>query len=178
MKRVLITATMSLFALLSSSLASAAPTTYTLWCRGGGTSSVDFEINNNGGSWSQYEKFFFAHGTQAFNPHAPVTQSTLQPGQCSWIDRAMNPDEPSYIYFAGFNGTGFKLKPDGTGKFTLDTTASPFNVNGVLDWESGLQHSDCYWSFQVYNEGVYEGRNTNAEFIPTGATGGLCPELQ
>ncbi len=68
--------------------ASAAPTSYSIYCRGGqGATDLNFAP---GGVILQKQ---FLHGTAAYNP------ANLEPGTCAWPDRAMRAAEPYRLYF-------------------------------------------------------------------------------
>jgi hypothetical protein len=66
--------------------ANAEPTSYTLRCRGGE------------GMTMQYFSTGLAFSLRFAIAHAPSTDAqALAPGQCTWLDRPLNPDEPTTL---------------------------------------------------------------------------------
>lgn len=68
----------------------------------------------------------------------------LAPGQCSWIDRAIGPNEPTCLAQAGVVTAAWIFPGNLSGSYFNSTNAP---------WLRGLLRSDVYQTFQVYNPG-------------------------
>ena len=120
---------------------------YELRCRGGGGlkfNSTPGRILPTGGQMMNVTVDFVA-GTQGAN--SPRT--SLNPGQCSWVDRGLNQAEPKQIrlemvYFAqqqqALHGSAVDHSPTAAERFPDAQNVPPY-----------LTSSDHYWSFWVYN---------------------------
>lgn len=69
--------------------------TYAMLCRGGGGMRVEMDrwTKNSGATWLRLEWRFQRGNAGVQNDDA----SRIQPGMCSWRDRAMNSDEPTKL---------------------------------------------------------------------------------
>jgi hypothetical protein len=123
--------------------AQAAPTTYPLKCRGTKSGELQFH-------------FSATTAMLGFKKAAHAAPAGLNPGECAWMDRALNADEPALIvqypqpsrsmfnntsiFFGSLNGGGQVVAP----------------VIGVTEpeigWLKDLMNADNYWLFQVYND--------------------------
>jgi hypothetical protein len=100
------------------------PRSYPLVCRGG--SGLKIDILRDG----KHIGFTFVQGTKSAN-------DGLAPGECSWIDRGMNADEPPRL-------SQYVEDMDSLKAGTL----APENR-----WYEELHSADKYWTFMVYNKG-------------------------
>lgn len=122
---------MTLWLGVAASASMAAPQSYPLVCRGGaGTLGYN---SDQGGSALMY--FAKAPG--------PSSQG-LQPGQCSWVDRAIGPNEPTCLRQANVGGASWI--------FPGNLTASYFNSTQA-PWLRNLLKAQNYQVFQAYNPG-------------------------
>ena len=99
------------------------PKSYPLVCRGGPSLKIDI----------------LRDGTKIGFTFVPGTKSAddgLAPGECSWIDRAMNADEPPRL-------SQYVEDMDSLKAGTL----APENR-----WYEELHSADIYWTFMVYNK--------------------------
>ena len=132
MKRILLSALIGvgmvalLFPRFSGSEAARTPEDYQLVCRGGG--SLVTGIAPGEGNIG----FTFVRGTK------PAGEG-LAPGECSWKDRGMYPNEPDRVSQHVEEGSD-SLKEGGT--------LAPENR-----WYEELHSSDKYWTFMVSNNG-------------------------
>ena len=132
MKRILLSALIGvgmvalLFPRFSGSEAARTPEDYPLVCRGGG--SLVTGIAPGEGNIG----FTFVRGTK------PAGEG-LAPGECSWKDRGMYPNEPDRVSQHVEEGSD-SLKEGGT--------LAPENR-----WYEELHSSDKYWTFMVSNNG-------------------------
>ena len=68
----------------------------------------------------------------------------LEPGQCSWIDRPVNENEPHLISFE----TPQYFKPGGPSDRSPTAAETSPDVNTIVNYMADENH---YWSFFVYN---------------------------
>lgn len=142
--------------------AARAQTTYPMVCRGT-TSLSPMQFAVSPGSTSSSLYVYFTRGTQAFSA------ATLQPGQCTWLDRGIGPGEPAVlvqslpgtintVIFMGVRGT---LPPINLSTGSIDASKAPyFPLNATArDLENGtpegstLWNAGQYWTFNAYNNG-------------------------
>ncbi len=102
-----------LAALVLGSLAVAAPasaqTAYVLSCRGGPSMTIRTHADDD--AMNTYIRIFFTRGAHAASQQLPA------PGECSWLDRAMNDDEATSMY-AVFRGAMVWVDVRGDGRLT------------------------------------------------------------
>jgi hypothetical protein len=79
-------------ALLLAPASAHAQTSYTLWCRGGGDMQMVVGANAIDGHAVTWLRFHFTPMSTAAAASTPPG-----PGQCSWLDRPLNPDEPQTV---------------------------------------------------------------------------------
>jgi hypothetical protein len=108
----------------------AAPQSYPLVCRGGGGTLGLNTMANSG-------LFYFQ---KASGPAG----AGLGLGQCSWVDRAIGPNEPTCLRQTGVNGAAW-LFPGNMGQAYISTTNAP--------WLRSLSSPNTFQTFQVYNPG-------------------------
>lgn len=113
-----------------SGLASAAPQSYPLVCRGGGGTL---------GYNSQYSAALLY-----FQKASGPAGAGLAPGQCSWVDRAIGPNEPTCVrqQSAAANAWIFP-----------GNLAASYFTSDQAPWLRTLLKSNAYQTFQVYNPG-------------------------
>src|SRR5438309_3561768 len=115
-----------IFSLFSGSNAARTPEDYPLVCRGGGSlvTGIAPGERNIG--------FTFVRGTK------PAGEG-LAPGECSWKDRGMYPNEPDRV------------------SQHVEESSDSLRVGGTLApenrWYEELHSSDKYWTFMVSNNG-------------------------
>ena len=124
-----------IFSLFSGSNAARTPEDYPLVCRGGGSLVIGIAPGERDIG------FTFVRGTK------PASEG-LAPGECSWKDRGMYPNEPDRVSQHVEEGSG-SLKEGGT--------LAPENR-----WYEELHSSDKYWTFMVSNNGKGQLIATNA----------------
>lgn len=104
----------TLLPLRDSAAATTAPTSYALRCRGGST--MDMSLSSNG--------FGFVL-TFPVSHEAGDDPQTVAAGACRWVDRPLNPDEPTVLSFTHGSRARFNLPSvsgsDPTGGFTAST---------------------------------------------------------
>ena len=148
MKRIILSAlivvgmTAAIFQILSGS--EAAQQSYPLVCRG----SANLAIGTAPGEGNF--GFVFTRGTK------PASQG-LAPGECSWVDRGMHPQEPDRL--------SQHVEPNSP---SLKGNLAPENR-----WYEELHSPDKYWTFQVYNNGQGQMIVTGAR--PNGEMNGSPP---
>jgi hypothetical protein len=81
---------------------------YPLKVRGGGVPVTVSTIRRFKGGVVVYAHFSFKRGTKAAGPDG----KGLGPGECAWVDRRLNADEPCELLFYGFD-TKVLFTPDG-----------------------------------------------------------------
>src|SRR6266851_8029928 len=106
---------------------------YALVCRG--SANLEIGIAPNEGNIG----FVFTRGTK------PASQG-LAPGECSWVDRGVRPEEPDRL--------SQHVEPNSP---SLRGNLAPENR-----WYEELHSPDKYWTFQVYN-------NEQGQMIVNGA---------
>ncbi len=150
MKRILLSAliglgvTAAIFQILSGSEAALTQESYPLVCRG----SANLPIGTAPGEGNF--GFVFTRGTK------PASQG-LAPGECSWVDRGMRPQEPDRL--------SQHVEPNSP---SLKGNLAPENR-----WYEELHSPDKYWTFQVYNNGQGQMIVTGAR--PNGGMSGSPP---
>ena len=159
MKRIFLSALIGvgmvalIFPLFSGSSAAWKPQSYPLVCRGGGSLARDGGGLVTGTPPGERNiGFVFTRGTK---PAAGEWPSSLDPGECSWVNRGMHADEPDRVsqhVEAGSESLkeGGKLAPENR-------------------WYEGLQSEARYWTFMVYN-------NRRGELIATSARPNVPPD--
>jgi hypothetical protein len=86
------------------------PVLYPIKVRGGAVPITVSTIRRFKGGVVVYAHFKFKRGLKA----AGLDGKGLGPGECAWVDRRLNPDEPCELLFYGFD-TKVHFKPTGTG---------------------------------------------------------------
>lgn len=76
-----------------------APAGYILKVRGGPVPVTISTIRRTSGGVVVYAHFRFTRGSHA----AELRGQGLAPGECAWVDRGLNPDEPCDLLFYGFD---------------------------------------------------------------------------
>ena len=130
------------FHLFSGGGVAQTPQSYPLVCRG----NANLPIGTAPGEGNF--GFVFTRGTK------PASQG-LAPGECSWVDRGMYPQEPDRL--------SQHVEPNSP---SLRGNLTPENR-----WYEELHSSEKYWTFQAYNNG-------NGQLIVTGARPGRPGELE
>ena len=131
MKRIFLSALIgvgmvaAIFQILLGSEAARMQQSYPLVCRG--SANLEIGIAPNEGNIA----FTFTRGTK------PASQG-LAPGECSWVDRGMYPNEPDRLSQHVANG--------------LESLKSEGNTAPENRWYEELHSSDKYWTFMVYND--------------------------
>ena len=83
------TTAVGVLGLCAPDTAEAAPTSYSIYCRGG-QGATDLNIHWAGVAVEKQ----FLHGT------GPYDAAELRPGECAWPDRAMNASEPYRLFYS------------------------------------------------------------------------------
>src|SRR5437764_2028351 len=112
--------------LFSGSSAARTPEDYPLVCRGGGSLVIGIAPGERDIG------FTFVRGTK------PASKG-LAPGECSWKDRGMYPNEPDRVS---------QHIEEGSESLKVGGTLAPENR-----WYEELHSSDKYWTFMVSNNG-------------------------
>src|SRR5437870_1992443 len=99
---------------------------YPLVCRGGGSLVIGIAPGERNIG------FIFVRGTK------PAGEG-LAPGECSWVDRGMYPNEPDSVS---------QHVEEGSDSLKVGGTLAPENR-----WYEELHSSDSYWTFTVSNNG-------------------------
>src|SRR2546421_2580706 len=115
-----------IFSLFSGSNAARTPEDYPLVCRGGGSLVIGIAPGERDIG------FTFVRGTK------PASEG-LAPGECSWKDRGMYPNEPDRVS---------QHIAEGSERLKVGGTLAPENR-----WYEELHSSDKYWTFMVSNNG-------------------------
>lgn len=123
--------TLIVIAGLVASAAMAAPTSYPMQCRGGG--SITLGLNTQGNVGLLY-----------FQKAPHKAGLGLQAGQCAWLDRAIGPNEPVCLRKNGVNGAAWMF-PNNMGNNYFSTTNA--------EWLRNLLKSDKFHTFRAYNPG-------------------------
>ena len=132
MKRILLSALIGIgiltatFQIFSRSSEARMPEDYPLVCRGGGSLVIGIAPGEENIGFS------FTRGTK------PAGEG-LAPGECSWVDRGMYPNEPDRVSQHVEEGSG-SLKVGGT-------------LAAENRWYEELHSADSYWTFMVSNNG-------------------------
>src|SRR5260370_14405171 len=132
MKRIFLSALIgigmaaAIFQILTGSLAARAPEDYPLVCRG----AVSLVIGIAPGE--RNIGFTFTRGTK------PAGEG-LAPGECSWEDRGMYPNEPDRVS---------QHVEEGSESLKVGGTLAPENR-----WFEELHSANKYWTFMVSNNG-------------------------
>ncbi len=145
MKRVitLILVLVMSLALLPGTPDAAAQQGFYLVCRGGGNLYFDYTPFSNFSPdpqlWITFER-----GPQGVGS-GWSDLSSLGPGQCAWLDRAVAPDEPDRIIIVAP-----VIQPD---DFSITWTQGEVTgISSALYFINGLQDDSEYQSFLVYND--------------------------
>ena len=124
----------------AASSAWAVPQSYPLKCRGANTRDLLFTITPS--------------DIQMTFKKAPQNAVLgLQPGQCAWMDRALNANEPARIAYESFDGHS---RNQTSILYYGDKTVAGFMAgpSGAPEaFTNALTDPSKYWIFQVYNEG-------------------------
>src|SRR5260370_14649858 len=145
MKRIFLSALIgigmaaAIFQILTGSLAARAPEDYPLVCRGGGSLVIGIAPGERNIG------FTFARGTK------PAGEG-LAPGECSWKDRGMYPNEPDRVS---------QHVEEGSESLKVGGTLAPENR-----WYEELHSPDKYWTFMVSNNGAGQLIATSARPNP------------
>lgn len=128
------------FTLLGLGTASvAAPDTYALKCRGGG--ALGFVLNSSGEFRISFKKALSKAGADG---------GGLQRGECAWVDRALNNEEPSALVMQ----TGPKFK---VGAFMVHQMSPVpkgyYFFAAEQTWVYLFQTTDTILTIQAYNAG-------------------------
>lgn len=116
------------------------PVLYPVKVRGGDVPITISTIRRTLGGVVVYAHFKFKRGTKA----AGLYGKGLAPGECAWIDRRMNPDEPCELLFYGFD-TKIHFTPGGaTGApgYEISTEVRSNRGGKSYPW-----HKDFFQSF-------------------------------
>jgi hypothetical protein len=116
----------AIFYTSQTSKAAPTPEDYPLVCRGGGGLVVGIAPGERNIG------FIFVHGTK------PAGEG-LAPGECSWVDRGMYPNEPDSVS---------QHVEEGSDSLKVGGTLAPENR-----WYEELHSADSYWTFMVSNNG-------------------------
>jgi hypothetical protein len=119
---------LSLLCTFSFSLNSFANQSYPMVCRGGAGTL----------GYAPYKALFY------FTKSARPSGAGLQPGQCSWVDRAIGQNEPTCLQQSGVNDTAWI--------FPANRAASYF-TSASGSWLRSLLDATTYKTFKVYNPG-------------------------
>ncbi len=145
MKRIFLSAlvgvgmTAAILQVSSGSSSARTPEDYPLVCRGGGTLVIGIAPGERNIG------FTFVRGTK------PAGEG-LAPGECSWVDRGMYPNEPDRVS---------QHVEEGSDSLKVGGTLAPENR-----WYEELHSSDKYWIFMVSNNGRGELIATSARPNP------------
>ncbi len=152
----------TLAVLLATAGIARAQTTFPLVCRGA-NSLAPMQYAIYPGSSSSWLMVYFTKGTQAYSA------ATLQPGQCTWLDRGLRYAEPAVLVqilpgtintpvFLGVRGT---LPPMAISTGGADAAKAPYfpldvsarELEGGTPVGNTLFNSSQYYTFNVYNDG-------------------------
>ena len=142
-----VAAVAAIFYISPASTAAPTPEDYPLVCRGGGGLVVGIAPGERNIG------FIFVHGTK------PAGEG-LAPGECSWVDRGMYPNEPDSLSQHVEEGSE-SLKVGGT-------------LAAENRWYEELHSADNYWTFMVSNNGrgqliATSARPNKAKYVSTTA---------
>jgi hypothetical protein len=129
MKNMVFAFFLGLASLILSTSASAA--TYPLVCRGGGGT-----LGYNSPQNSAY--LYFQKSSQSAG-------AGLAPGQCSWVDRAIGPREPTCVQQSGVSATAWI--------FPGQQIVNSYFTSDRAPWLRQLLSAGTYQTFQVQNPG-------------------------
>jgi len=90
------------------------PVLYPIKVRGGGVPITVSTIRRFKGGVVVFAHFKFKRGTKA----AGLDGKGLGPGECGWVDRRLNPDEPCELLFYGFDAK-IHFTPGGSGGYGI-----------------------------------------------------------
>jgi hypothetical protein len=130
-----------IFFLLVSPEEGKAQTSYECVCRGGG--SLYFNYTPFSNFWSQPQIWVdqISRGPSAVGRDWQNRHS-LQPGQCAWLDRGMEPSEPNRIVI-----------PVNVNQFSISWhQGRVMGISSELYYINNLQDSNKFQSFFVYND--------------------------
>src|SRR5712692_10271781 len=129
-----------IFQFFSGASSARTPESYPLVCRGGGSLVIGIAPGERNIG------FVYTRGTK------PAGEG-LAPGECSWKDRGMYPNEPDRVS---------QHIEEGSESLKVGGTLAPENR-----WYEELHSSDKYWTFMVSNNGagqmIATGARPNAE---------------
>jgi hypothetical protein len=117
-----------------------APVLYPIKVRGGAVPVTVSTIRRFKGGVVVYAHFKFKRGTKA----AGLDGKGLAPGECAWVDRRMNPDEPCELLFYGFDAK-IHFKPGdraGAGGYVVSTEVRSNGAGKSHPW-----HRDYFQGF-------------------------------
>lgn len=121
------------------SIASSAQQSYPIVCRGGGELYFNYtpfsNFSKNPQIWISFQK-----SAQKAGGNWENIQS-LMPGQCSWLDRTVNSNEPDRIIIKDIRNFSIAWRP---GRVA--------GISSELSYINALQESNRYQSFDVYND--------------------------
>jgi hypothetical protein len=121
------------FVILMSQVGWAAPKTYPLVCRGGaGTLGFASGMGNGNVALFYFQK---ANGPAG---------AGLAPGQCSWVDRKIGPNEPPCLKQSNAASAAW-IFPDRLAQSYFNSSNAP--------WLRDFLRADSFQTFQVYNPG-------------------------
>ena len=115
----------------------AAPTSYPMQCRGGGT------IGLAASTRTAYMYFSKAPNKASFG---------LQPGQCAWLDRAIGSNEPPCIQQNNSDATAWITANNLPSSTASTSTHYQYNSNRS-QWMRKLLSTQEYYTFYAYNPG-------------------------
>ena len=138
----------ALLSLISISASAEPQPSYPLKCRGGKIENLTIEFSPTTASLG-------------FKKAAVAAPAGLKAGECSWMDRAIAPSEPSVLeqhpvspkVIFGTTTIRFGYAPGPTGPVTI---VAPL-IGGrdpELGWMKELMKPDTYWLFKVYNDRI------------------------
>jgi hypothetical protein len=142
----------------------ATPPTYPLVCRGGGNMYFSFystwpNVSSKPHIWIRFEKAARQIGSDW------EYLDELAPGQCTWMDRTVSPNEPDRITIL------YPLMD--TQDFSIGwSNGAVRGIDPSLPYIKALQNANCYQSFDVYNVNNQYFNATQ----PNWTWGSACPE--
>ena len=145
-----------LTALVFTGSAQANPPSYPLLCRGGPAMRIatNHDVNGAGIPGATAMWVYFNKGSAAGSVHAPG------PGECTWMDRTLNANEPAAMFIKSPN-VEFSCQVMGDGQIARDGSGIRLNVEGA-NWSAEARSWDTIvkgvmnhglFTVQVYNTG-------------------------
>lgn len=123
---------------VTSSVASAQPT-HAIVCRGGGELSFNYVPFSNFSPDAQIWITFQRGGQKAGSNWENI--GALMPGQCSWIDRPVNDNEPNRIIVKDIRNFSISWN-----------RGRVMDISSELSYMKWLQDADRYQSFDLYTD--------------------------